>query len=94
MAVTATSVVIVMVVVVDVMQLVSSQRKPGTCALNYGTNVCVKICHQDTDCSGSNKCCPTECGGTTCSRPITTRPRQNSETWLLSYSARWSLGVF
>lgn len=29
---------------------------------------CVAACTDDYDCSGKDKCCPTACGGTTCSK--------------------------
>lgn len=45
--------------------------KPGQCSRRqYG--ICAVTCNRDSECSGEHKCCPTNCGGTSCQPPATT----------------------
>jgi len=47
----------------------TSAQKPGFCPPAL-PGVCARTCFNDNSCSGINKCCPTQCGGTTCRTPV------------------------
>lgn len=53
--------------------MVSAQRKPGSCPPNPQVSQCKNTCFSDKYCEGNLKCCRTQCGGTTCLEPVTTR---------------------
>ncbi|XP_051156091.1 waprin-Phi1-like [Leptopilina boulardi] len=71
--------------------------KIGSCAPPLAVNVCSRSCYWDNQCLGIEKCCPTSCGGSVCSRPVTTRnpstigtiksgvcPTSSNERWICS----------
>ncbi|KAG8319507.1 hypothetical protein J6590_090587 [Homalodisca vitripennis] len=47
--------------------------RPGDCPPALPVGVCYPSCSQDGQCEGFYKCCATACGGTVCSRPVTSR---------------------
>ncbi|XP_012525013.1 waprin-Phi1 [Monomorium pharaonis] len=51
--------------------------KPGSCPPALPIQICEQSCYVDAHCSGIGKCCPTRCGGSICSMPVTmTQPAQ------------------
>lgn len=46
-------------------------QKPGSCPPALPVNICESSCYSDSYCVGNEKCCPTECGGSICSKPVT-----------------------
>ncbi|XP_043482564.1 WAP four-disulfide core domain protein 2-like [Leptopilina heterotoma] len=71
--------------------------KLGSCAPPLAVDVCSRSCYWDNQCLGIEKCCPTSCGGSVCSRPVTTRnpatigtikagvcPQTSNERWICS----------
>ncbi|XP_043271571.1 waprin-Phi1-like [Venturia canescens] len=48
-------------------------EKPGSCPPPLFVDTCTRSCYVDGHCQGIAKCCPTSCGGTVCSRPVTMR---------------------
>ncbi|XP_054269307.1 waprin-Rha1 [Macrosteles quadrilineatus] len=52
---------------------VEAQYKGGDCPPALPVGVCYPSCGGDGDCEGFYKCCPTSCGGSVCSRPVTAR---------------------
>jgi len=54
--------------------------KPGACPPALPVQFCGRSCYVDAHCAGIGKCCPTQCGGSICSMPVTmTRPSQTGE---------------
>ncbi|XP_071631730.1 antileukoproteinase isoform X1 [Temnothorax longispinosus] len=54
--------------------------KPGSCPPALPVQFCGRSCYVDGHCAGIGKCCPTRCGGSICSMPVTmTRPAQTDE---------------
>ncbi|GLV45489.1 hypothetical protein CBL_05592 [Carabus blaptoides fortunei] len=47
--------------------------KPGDCPPPTGVGICADTCYADNQCAGAAKCCPTACGGTICTMPVTMR---------------------
>ncbi|KAI4460211.1 whey acdic protein wap [Holotrichia oblita] len=50
-----------------------AQKKPGSCPPNVQVSECKYTCFSDKYCEGNLKCCRTQCGGTTCLQPVTSR---------------------
>lgn len=48
-------------------------EKPGSCPPALPVQICTRSCYADSHCLGIGKCCPTNCGGAVCSRPVTMR---------------------
>ncbi|XP_012268054.2 waprin-Phi1-like [Athalia rosae] len=48
-------------------------EKSGSCPPPLPVEICTQACYVDGHCQGNGKCCPTSCGGTICSRPVTMR---------------------
>ncbi|XP_017794951.1 PREDICTED: perlwapin-like isoform X2 [Habropoda laboriosa] len=48
-------------------------EKPGSCPPALPVQICTQSCFSDSHCSGIGKCCPTNCGGFVCSKPVTMR---------------------
>ena len=51
----------------------NTQVKLGSCPPLLPVQVCTRGCLMDNNCLGISKCCPTSCGGSVCSSPVTTR---------------------
>lgn len=47
--------------------------KDGDCPPPTEIQVCDASCDLDFQCTGAEKCCPTSCGGTVCTKAITAR---------------------
>lgn len=47
--------------------------KVGDCPPPTPVDVCYQQCFSDIHCEGTHKCCPTQCGGQVCTRPVTER---------------------
>ncbi|XP_025074356.1 waprin-Phi1-like [Pogonomyrmex barbatus] len=45
--------------------------KPGSCPPALPVRFCGRSCYIDAHCEGIGKCCPTQCGGSICSMPVT-----------------------
>ncbi|XP_063234465.1 omwaprin-b-like [Bacillus rossius redtenbacheri] len=75
----STSMGVAVVWVVVLVALATSARsqlllqKPGACSPPSVLQVCWKTCLSDFDCPARDKCCPTSCGGSACSRPVSVR---------------------
>ncbi|XP_034191344.1 antileukoproteinase [Osmia lignaria lignaria] len=48
-------------------------EKPGSCPPALPVQICSQSCFSDSHCLGIGKCCPTNCGGFVCSKPVTMR---------------------
>ncbi|XP_017880212.1 WAP four-disulfide core domain protein 2-like [Ceratina calcarata] len=48
-------------------------EKPGSCPPPMPVQICTQSCFSDSQCLGIGKCCPTNCGGSVCAKPVTTR---------------------
>ena len=46
-------------------------EKPGSCPPPLPVRICSQSCFSDAQCSDIGKCCPTNCGGFICTRPVT-----------------------
>lgn len=46
-------------------------EKSGLCPPALPVTICSKSCQADAHCQGVDKCCPTGCGGSVCSKPVT-----------------------
>ena len=45
-----------------------------SCSSNRcGYGICAMMCSDDSECTGRQKCCPTACSGTSCTRPVRRR---------------------
>ncbi|XP_011138040.1 WAP four-disulfide core domain protein 2 isoform X2 [Harpegnathos saltator] len=54
--------------------------KPGSCPPALPVQFCGHSCLVDSHCAGIGKCCPTQCGGSICSMPVTmSRPLQSEK---------------
>ncbi|GAB1869151.1 Phosphoinositide 3-kinase adapter protein 1 [Camponotus japonicus] len=54
--------------------------KAGSCPPALPVQFCGRSCYVDAHCAGIGKCCPTRCGGSICSMPVTmTRPIQSEK---------------
>ena len=51
----------------------NTRLKSGSCPPPLPVEICNRGCSWDSHCLGIAKCCPTSCGGSICSRPVTTR---------------------
>lgn len=45
--------------------------KPGDCPPPTQVEICHRACTQDNHCADIGKCCPTSCGGSVCTHPVT-----------------------
>lgn len=48
-------------------------EKPGSCPPPLPVDICSQSCFSDSHCLGIGKCCPTNCGGFVCTKPVTMR---------------------
>ena len=48
-------------------------EKQGSCPPALPVQICSRSCFSDSHCDGIGKCCPTNCGGFVCSKPVTMR---------------------
>ncbi|XP_033347329.1 waprin-Phi1-like [Bombus vosnesenskii] len=48
-------------------------EKPGSCPPPLPVQICSQSCFSDSQCLGIGKCCPTNCGGSVCTKPVTMR---------------------
>ncbi|XP_076753812.1 antileukoproteinase [Xylocopa sonorina] len=48
-------------------------QKKGSCPPPIPVQICTQSCFSDSHCSGIGKCCPTNCGGFICAKPVTMR---------------------
>ncbi|XP_043522300.1 waprin-Phi1-like isoform X1 [Frieseomelitta varia] len=46
-------------------------EKPGSCPPPLPVQICSQSCFSDAQCSDIGKCCPTNCGGFICTKPVT-----------------------
>lgn len=54
--------------------------KQGSCPPALPVQFCGHSCFVDSHCAGIGKCCPTQCGGSICSVPVTMiRPSQSGK---------------
>lgn len=53
-------------------------EKPGSCPPPLPVQICTQSCFSDSQCLGIGKCCPTNCGGSVCAKPVTTRQQTTS----------------
>lgn len=54
--------------------------KQGACPPALPVQFCGHSCFVDSHCTGIGKCCPTQCGGSICTMPVTmTRSSQSGE---------------
>jgi len=54
--------------------------KPGSCPPALPVQFCGRSCYIDAHCAGIGKCCPTRCGGSICSNPVTmTQPTRTEK---------------
>lgn len=68
---------------VSALVVFAQNEKPGSCPPPLSVDICFSTCEEDLHCRGSNKCCPTECGGTFCVEPIAMRAeKQYKGTYL------------
>lgn len=70
---------LVFVATITIARMQRYTAKPGSCPPALPVQFCGQSCYVDTHCSGIGKCCPTQCGGSICSMPVTTRPSQTGE---------------
>ncbi|XP_078050936.1 WAP four-disulfide core domain protein 2 [Augochlora pura] len=54
-------------------------EKSGSCPPALPVQICSQSCYSDAHCLGIGKCCPTNCGGTVCSKPVTMRQKNPQE---------------
>ncbi|XP_046386958.1 WAP four-disulfide core domain protein 2-like [Ischnura elegans] len=67
------AVLLLTVAVVLLSEVVIGQQpseKPGSCPPSPGIGICAFTCSSDFQCLGSQKCCSTGCGGTSCMAPV------------------------
>ncbi|CAK9831789.1 unnamed protein product [Anthophora retusa] len=57
----------------------SLEEKPGSCPPALPVQICSQACFSDSHCLGIGKCCPTNCGGSVCSKPVTMRQADTRE---------------
>ncbi|XP_044741604.1 waprin-Phi1-like [Chrysoperla carnea] len=50
--------------------------KNGDCPPPTQVGICRRTCFNDSHCAGIGKCCPTSCGGSICTRPVTRRAKK------------------
>ncbi|CAK9797323.1 unnamed protein product [Anthophora plagiata] len=54
-------------------------EKSGSCPPALPVQICSQACFSDSHCLGIGKCCPTNCGGFVCSKPVTMRQTDTRE---------------
>ncbi|XP_033332443.1 WAP four-disulfide core domain protein 2 [Megalopta genalis] len=67
-------------------------EKSGSCPPPLPVQICSQSCFTDGHCLGIGKCCPTICGGTVCSKPVTMRaenPREKAGYCPAVPKGRW-----
>lgn len=50
-------------------------EKSGSCPPALTVPVCSRSCYVDSHCQDDEKCCPTGCGGSYCSQPVTMKKK-------------------
>jgi len=71
---------LVLVAVISIAKTQTNVPKTGACPPALPVQFCGRSCYVDAHCAGIGKCCPTQCGGSICSMPVTmTQPSQTGE---------------